>query len=153
MSSYDKIFASVFPAASEVDIPTPAATPVLGSSAFGEPFGSPTPSQGSAEFGATEQVRWDRAWHTATAFLALPNKPVDTDDDEQTLNRKWIKPCPSQTQKAIQYVLSDHSWGRQLREGKDDLLRWYFEDVIVGHYVGHVFPDLSKVFRAMTADT
>ena len=146
MASFDKIFSSVFPVSSEVDVPTPAATPVLGSSDFGEAFASPNPSQASAESGAAEQVKWDRAWHAATTFLALPNEPIKTDQDENTLKGKWIKPCLPQTQRAMQYVLSEESWGRQLRKGTDDLLRWYFEDVVLGHYIEHVYPDLNKVF-------
>ena len=148
MAFHDKIFASVFPAPSEVDVPTPAATPVLGSSAFAEPFGSPHLSQASTESGAAEQVKWDRAWHTATTFLALPNEPIKTDQDEETLKGKWIKSCSPQTQRALQYILSEDSLGRHLRKDKDDLLRWYFEVVILGHYVEHVLPGLTKVYRA-----
>ena len=143
MALREKIFASVFPAPSEVGIPTPAATPVLGSSAFGESFG---PLSSSIGTGAAEQIKWDRAWHTATDYLTLIDEPINANQDERTLKAKWIKPCPPQTQAAIQYILSDDSWGRRLRKDKDDLLRWYFEEVILGHYVEHVLPDLSKVF-------
>ena len=145
MTSYEKIFTSVFPAASEVDIPTPGVTPVLGSTASGEPFGVLAPSQTDTEFGASDQIKWDRAWHTATAFLLLPNEPIKADLDEKALIRKWIKPCPPQTQRALQYILTDGSRGRQLSAGKDDLLQWYFEDVVVGHCVEHVFPKSCEV--------
>ena len=145
MAAYNKIFASVFPAPSDVDIPTPAATPVLGSSAFGEPFGSPTLSHSSNTSDAAEQVKWDRAWHSSTIYLSLPDEPIQADQNEKTLKERWIKPCPPQTKTAIQYILSEDSWGRQLRKDKDDLLRWYFEEVVVGHYENHVFPNLLKV--------
>ena len=147
MAAFNKIFASVFPAPSDVDIPTPAATPILGSSStFGEPFGSPVLSQSNNRSDATEQVKWDRAWHTSTTYLSLPNEPIQADQDEKILKERWIKPFAHQTQNAIQYILSEDSWGRQLRKDKDDLLRWYFEDVIVGHYEEHVLPNLVKVF-------
>lgn len=145
MAVYDRIFASVFPAPSDVDVPTPANTPALGSSGFGEPFGFPDLSQPAVESGAAEQVKWDRAWHTATAFLILPNEPIPPAQDEKTLRGKWIKACSSQTARAIEYVVSEGSAGRQLRKDKDDLLRWYFEEVVLGHYVEHVLPGLSKV--------
>ena len=145
MASHAKIFASVFPAPSDVNVPTPAATPVLSSSAFSEPFGSPTLQQHANESGAAEQVKWDRAWHTATTYLALPNEPINSNQDEKALRERWVKPYSPQTQKAIQYILSEESWGRQLRRDKDDLLRWYFEEVVVGHYAEHVLPGLTKV--------
>ena len=152
MTSYDSIFASVFPAPTEVDVPTPAATPILGSSNFGEPFGSPNLSQPNTGSGAAEQIQWDRAWHTVTTFLALPHEPIETSHDENTLKGKWIKACPPQTQKALQYILSDDSRGRQLRKESDDLLRWYFEEVVVGHYVDRVLPGLVEVDEAIAKD-
>ncbi len=145
MALHDRIFASVFPAPSEVDVPTPANTPVLSSSAFGEPFGSPSLSQPAVESGAAEQIKWDRAWHTVTTFLTLPNESIQTDRDEKTLKGKWIKICSSETQRALQYVVSDGSRGRQLRKDNDDLLRWYFEEVVVGHYMEYMLPGFIKV--------
>lgn len=144
MALHDTIFASVFPPPSEIDAPTPAATPVLGSSAFGEPFGSQSTSQLGVESGAAEQIRWDRAWHTATAFLVLPKEPIDKDQDEETLRGKWIKPYLPQTQKALQYILTE-SRGHQTWKEKDDLLRWYFENVVLAHYIENVLPGLVKV--------
>ncbi|KAL6714563.1 hypothetical protein ACLMJK_007988 [Lecanora helva] len=151
MSSYDRIFASVFPAPSEVDVPTPAATPILGSSAFGESFGSPNLSQSSNESGAAEQIKWDRAWHAATTYLALPSRPIEPSQDEKTLKDKWIKPCPPETQRALHYILSEDSLGRQLRKNKDDLLRWYFEEAVLGHFTEHVRPGLLKILRQVEA--
>ena len=145
----DRIFASVFPPPSEVEIPTPTATPVLGSSAFGEPFGTQHTniSQSGTETGAAEQIKWDRAWHTATTFLSLRNEPIYTEQDEETLKSRWIKPADPETQRALAYLLSESSRGRQIRRGSDtdDLLRWYFEEVVLEHYVKHVLPGLIQV--------
>ena len=148
MNLRDKVFASVFPAPSEVDVPTPAATPILGSSAFGEPFGSPNLSQSGHESDAAEQIKWDRAWHTATTYLALGNESIRADQDEKTLRGKWIKAYAPQMQKAIQYIVSPESLGRQIRKEKDDLLRWYFEEAVLGHYVEHALPGLKRVYAA-----
>ena len=145
----DRIFASVFPPPSEVEIPTPTVTPILGSSAFGEPFGSQhtNASQSGTETGAAEQIKWDRAWHTATTFLSLRDEPIYTEQDEETLKSRWIKPADPETQRALEYLLSESSRGRQIRRGSDtdDLLRWYFEEVVLEHYVKHVLPGLIQV--------
>ena len=145
----DRIFASVFPPPSEVEIPTPAATPLLGSSAFGEPFGSQhtDASQSGTETGAAEQIKWDRAWHTATTFLSLRDEPIYTEQDEETWKSRWIKPADPETQRALAYLLSESSRGRQIRRGSDtdDLLRWYFEEAVLEHYVKHILPGLIQV--------
>lgn len=146
---HDRIFASVFPPPSEVDVPTPTATPILGSSGFGEPFGSQhtNASQPDTETGAAEQIKWDRAWHTATTFLALRDEPIPAEQDEETLKSRWIKPAEPETQKALAYILSESSRGRQIRResNTDDLLRWYLEEVVLEHYVKHVLPILTQV--------
>lgn len=145
----DRIFASVFPPPSEVDTPTPTATPILGSSGFGESFGSQhtNASQSGTETGATEQIKWDRAWHAATTFLSLRDEPIHIEQDEETLKSRWFKPTEPETQSALAYLLSESSHGRQIRRGSttDDLLRWYFEEVVLEHYVKHVLPSLIQV--------
>lgn len=146
---HDRIFTSVFPPPSEVDVPTPTATPILGSSGFGEPFGSQhtNASQPGTETGAAEQIKWDRAWHTATTFLSLRDEPINAEQDEETLKNKWIKAVEPETPRALAYLLSESSRGRQIRRGSntDDLLRWYFEEVVLEHYVKHVLPSLIQV--------
>lgn len=152
MAVYDRIFTAVFPPPSEVDVPTPAATPVLGSSSFGDTFGSQHIIPQVAETGAAEQIKWDRAWHTATSFLTLPNEPIRTDEDEETFRPKWDRPYNNEIRKAFEYVLSENSKGRQLRKGTntDDLIRWYFEVEVTEHYVKHLLPKLVEVWRILT---
>ena len=147
MALHDRVFASVFPPPSEVDVPTPAATPVLGSSGFGESFGSQYLSQSPVENSAAEQIKWDRAWHTATSYLTLPSEPINADQDEKTLKDKWIKSVSPETQRALAYILSEDSRARQIRKtsDSDDLLRWYFEDVVLEHYMQYALPGLIKV--------
>ncbi|CAF9916564.1 hypothetical protein IMSHALPRED_003235 [Imshaugia aleurites] len=148
---HDRIFTSVFPPPSEVDVPTPTATPILGSSGFGEPFGSQhtNASQPGTETGAAEQIKWDRAWHTATTFLSLRDEPINAEQDEETLKNKWIKAVEPETPRALAYLLSESSRGRQIRRGSntDDLLRWYFEEVVLEHYVKHVLPSLIQILK------
>lgn len=146
---HDRIFASVFPSPSEVDTPTPTATPILGSSGFEEAFGSQhtNASQPGTETGAAEQIKWDRAWHTATTFLSLRDEPIHVQQDEEALKGRWIKPAEPQTLKALAYLLSDKSRGRQIRRDTetDDLLQWYYEEVVLEHYAKHVLPNLIQV--------
>ena len=147
MALHDRIFASVFPASSDVEAPTPAATPELGSSAFGEAFGSPAQPQVGFESVAAEQVKWDRAWHTATAFLTLPNERIYQHEEDSAFRKKWLKSCPPQTQRVLQYILSGRNQEYRLAQRDDNLLRWYYEDVLVTHYMKHVLPGLIKVFQ------
>ena len=150
MAFQERVFSAVFPPSADVVIPTPTATPVLASSAFGESFGGPVSSDAGAESGAAEQIRWDRAWHTATAYLSLPNEPItaaQASQDEETLKAKWIKPFNAEIADAVSYLLSEDSRGRQLRRHstKDNLLQWYYEEVGSRHYVDYVRPGLIKV--------
>ena len=153
MAIDDPIFAAVFPPASDADLPTPAATPVLGSSGFGESFGNISSPQNTAPVtGAAEQIKWDRAWHTATTYLSLPDEPITVAharQNEDALRGKWIKTCSADIIKAITYIVSDTSYGRQLRKGvrNHDLLLWYFKEVGTRHYLAYVMPDLLKVFK------
>lgn len=147
MACQEAIFAAVFPPSADVIVPTPTATPVLGSTDFGESFGGPVTLDVGAESGAAEQIRWDRAWHTATTYLSLPNEPITISQNEGALPAKWIKPFDVETANATHYLLSADSRGRQLRQysTKDNLLQWYYEEVGSRHYVDHVLPGLTEV--------
>lgn len=145
MSAYDRVFAAVFPPASELDIPTPK----IGSSSFGESFGSPFLPDTAPVSAATEQIRWNRAWHTATAFLSLPNVHITVEQARQTeevLRRTWFKPVTPEFSKAVKYVVSEDSPGYHFRkqQGKDNLLRWY-EEMGTKHYLEYVRPSLLTV--------
>ncbi len=147
MTSYDKIFDAVFPPPSDVSDPTPTATPVLGSSIHGASFGSPDPSQTASEGPAFDQITWNRCWHAATSFLALPDQPIDVRQDEDSLKKEWAKPYTSDTRKALQYLAPGMLGGRMQQEvlPRDDLLAWYFESAALGHYKKHILPDLIEV--------
>ena len=146
MSAHDRIFDAVFPPPSELDIPTPSATPLLGSSLFGQPFGSAPVPRPSIETSASRQIEWDRAWHTATAYLSLKDEAIETSESEDVLRKKWVKPLNGEVRRALEYVLLDEESEAEVEGGvKDDLLRWYFEEVVVTHYVKHVRPELVEV--------
>lgn len=142
MSAHDRVFAAVFPPATEFDTPTPE----IGSSGFGESFGSPFLPETSP---ATEQIRWNRAWHTATAFLLVPNVHITVEQAQEAkeiLRRTWFKPFTLATSQAVKYVVSEESAGHLLRkqQRKDNLLRWY-EEMGTRHYLEYVRPSLLTV--------
>ena len=150
MAAYDRIFSAVFPPPCDVVIPTPAATPILGSSGFGESFGSPPSPEVTPVVGAAEQIKWDRAWHTATTYLSLPQEQITAADAqiEEMPRGKWLKPYTKEVSRAIEYIISEDSYGYQLRKQpkKDDLLKWYFEEMGARHFVECVRPSLKQVF-------
>ncbi|KAI4159989.1 MAG: hypothetical protein LQ342_006117 [Letrouitia transgressa] len=138
-----RIFAAVFAPSTVASIPTPAATPDLGSAEFEIP---------GIESGAPEQIQWDRAWHTATTFLSLPKEPTPTILDEEgveLLNGKWYKQCNAETIRAIRYLVARDSPGYRLRryQKQDDLLQWYFEEVGQRHFMTYVRPTVLESIR------
>lgn len=152
MAAYDSIFLSVFPPSSEISVPTPTSTPLLSSGSFSDSNSRSLPQRPSKDAGgsAAEQIRWDRAWHTATSFLTIPNKPIVESEGEGRLDKRWFKECDTETKKAFEYVLNDDSRGRKARAGKEgeDLVRWYFEVEVLGHFMDHMLPVLTGVRSA-----
>ncbi|KAL8998360.1 MAG: hypothetical protein Q9169_002573 [Polycauliona sp. 2 TL-2023] len=152
MAAVDRIFAAVFPPLNEYSIPTPAATPVLGSAGF----------EGSAEAHSTidwdlkdtaaEQLQWERAWHTATTFLSLPDEQLPAINDRNDLNRlhgKWWKRCTPDVAAALRYLISPDSPGLRQRKGQTqhDLLHWYFEEAGLRHFIQHVRPRILQLLQ------
>lgn len=149
MSAYDRVFSAVFPPASDIDLPTPATTPVLDSGDFGESASSFT-TETTPVTGADEQIKWDRAWHIATTYLSLPSGPITAANASQMLEASketWLKSYTRGVSRAVEYVVSEDSYGHQLRRHlkKDDLVKWYFEEIGTRHYVECVKPSLIKV--------
>lgn len=148
MSARKRIIAAVFPPLPYANNPTPAATPVLGSY---DPAGEAWtfPIEPEPENLATQQIRWDRAWHTATTYLSLPPEPLTpahADLGEKGLRGKWIKPYTPEISNDVTYVTAAQSRGHQQRPISldDDLLEWYL-DQVQRHYVGFVRPGVLKV--------
>lgn len=148
MSARNRILAAVFPPLPYASNPTPAATPVLGSNDSAVEAWT-FPIDPEPESLATQQIRWDRAWHTATAFLSLPAEALTAahaGQGEEALRGKWIKPYTPEILNDLAYIISPQSRGCQLRSisPDDDLLEWYLEQV-QRHYVRFVRPGVVKV--------
>ena len=146
------MFNAVFPTLTNTSILTPSVTPLLGSSefAFIPGFNDAEPAF-DYEDSAAEQIRWDRAWHTATAFLSLPNEPITTahaDQNGRALKTKWIKQFSPEVRRATLYLISEQSQGHRLRAGKieDDLFAWYSQEV-GRHYIGWQSLQLTEVTK------
>lgn len=157
MADYERIFAAVFPPSADVVVPTPVATPVLGSTGLGQSFGGFVAPASEPQSSAEEQIKWDRAWHTATSYLSLPNELITiahAKQSEEALRARWLKPFTTEIASAVSYLVSINSPGNRLRRGslKDNLLQWYYEEMLSRHYVDYVSPTIVKVkhgvFRA-----
>ena len=154
-----RIFSSVFPAPSDIELPTPNVTPLIpSSSTFDDPTPSPSKGQKTGEHaggGAAEQIKWDRAWHTATTFLSLLPEPISPVEGEEKAKKRWCKNADTETKKAFEYLLHANSKGRRLREAKgersEDLLRWYLEVQVVGHFLLYMKPLLCNIFAEKEA--
>lgn len=150
MTAYGRIFASVFPPPSETSIPTPKATPLLGSGGFEGSAEAQIEIDWEPQDSATEQLQWERAWHTATTFLSLPSEelpPAHGESNRNRLHGKWWKPCTQEISAAIRYLVSPDSKGFLLRKNQKqhDLLHWYFEEVGLRHFVHFVRPQTLRV--------
>ncbi|KAI4284687.1 MAG: hypothetical protein L6R35_004839, partial [Caloplaca aegaea] len=158
MTAYDRIFAAVFPPPSESSLPTPKATPLLGAGGFEDSADAHIIIDWDPQDSATEQIQWERAWHTATTFLSLPNEelpPAHGESNRNRLHGKWWKPCTPEVSSAIKYLVSPDARGFQLRRNQQDfdLMHWYFEEVGLRHYVhfalkeddfAHAIPNVVK---------
>ena len=150
------IFSAVFPISTPISTPTPSATPVIGSSdvVWGGSFG-PGGFQAESEDTASERIRWSRAWHSATVSLKLPEKPITQGADfskEDDCQGDWSLPSTSEQYKALEYLISEDSRGRQLRLGNRDenLIEWYTQEV-GRHYMAYQLPELLRVWRRAIA--
>ncbi|KAL8860580.1 MAG: hypothetical protein Q9178_002933 [Gyalolechia marmorata] len=157
MTAVDRVFAAVFPPLNENSIPTPAATPVLGSAGFEGSADAQLTIDWDLRDTAAEQVQWERAWHTATAFLSLPNEHLPPLKDSNDLSRqhiKWRKKCTPDIAAALKYIVSLDSQGARLRRGQKqhDLLQWYFEEAGLRHFVQHVRPRILQLLEDMDTE-
>ncbi|MCJ1248476.1 hypothetical protein MMC30_005694 [Trapelia coarctata] len=150
MATRRAVLRAVFPSSTKATIPTPSATPLLGSAPFGGAsfvFSDPSPLDGGDR--ASERIRWERAWHSATSFLSLRDAaihPVNGEDDFESLQKRWIKTCSAEVSSSIAYVVSERSEGRQLRASnrEDNLIDWYTQE-LGRHYIQYQLPQALKI--------
>lgn len=150
MATRRAVFSAVFPSSTKATAPTPSATPLLGSAPFGGAsftFSELSPFDGGDH--ASERIRWERAWHSATSLLSLRDAAihsVNEADELESLQKGWIKPCSAEVSSSMAYVVSELSEGRLLRarNREDNLIDWYTQEV-GRHYVQYQLPQLLKV--------
>lgn len=154
MTGPKSVFHSVFPSSRLKDLaPTPAATPVLDQTEFGQSFGEPipasiplSPSEGSGAY--PEQVIWDRAWHSATSFLSLPGRDFVSQRQQQELNafRAHYSKGPRNAIDSIRYVTSKRQAdpARQQKEERESIVQWY-TDHVRGHFLAYSKGALCRV--------
>ncbi|KAI9834999.1 MAG: hypothetical protein M1819_002722 [Sarea resinae] len=158
LSGRKRIFSSVFhtePLTSTT--PTPIATPQQAFTTPGQSFGGPqlgrqSYNENSSGSGiAAQQLRWDRAWHTATTFLSPPDEQLiltQAQLENPRLRVKWIKsPSPEDTE-AFRYLCrQDHS-----SSSLSDLLGWY-TNKIRKHFLAYVLPGLLLKLNSAAGET
>ena len=155
MVAREHIFNAVFPSSTKDSTVTPSATPQLGSAPFGggSSFAYPDPEHLEVEDRATERIRWERAWHSATAFLSLRHASIPTVDDvqdDETLRRQYFKPCSSEVSSSIRYLVSERARGGRLLAGRQEegLVDWYSQEV-GRNYIQYQLPQIHKVTSAI----
>ncbi|KAI1128255.1 Cullin family protein [Nemania abortiva] len=155
---------SVFPADS-FSQPTPQSTPSVRFTGQGQPFGGPlaqeraqqslTPRQWAApsvgellplnwptspqNTHASHQTRFDRAWHTVTARIALPSSVSAEDSFGSLPNSQDLE--GSAFEDALLDVLN-HASRLPLARHTEDILAWHTQQVRQ-HFVSHVLPLLA----------
>lgn len=150
MAERKRVFDSVFPSSRLKDLaPTPAATPVLAQTEFGQSFGSPasltishSPIEASEAY--PEQVIWDRAWHSATCFLTLPRKDFVTHSQPQDLDAfaaHYNKVSKSLSQ-SIRYVVSKQA--AEQKTERESIRDWY-TDHVREHFLAYSKSSLLRV--------
>lgn len=145
-----RVFQSVFPPFSQSTVPTPSATPQLGSSQFGG-FSSFSDFEGPLddEDNVAEKIKWERAWHSATAFLTLPpvSVSVENDFEAESRIRQSRKKFPPELSWSLAYLVSEQSPGRLRRSDnrEDNLFDWYAQEV-ERNYIRYQLPQLLQVW-------
>ncbi|KAL8840733.1 MAG: hypothetical protein Q9170_001171 [Blastenia crenularia] len=152
MTAQDRIFAAVFPPPSEASLPTPKATPLLGSGGFEGWSEAGNSIDWDTQDSAVEQIQWERAWHTATTFLSLPKEelpPTHGKEDIDQLHGKWWKDCTPDISMAIRYLVAPDSRGASMRgdQQQHSLFHWYFEEAGLRHFVQYVRPLIMKTLE------
>ncbi|KAI5466425.1 putative anaphase-promoting complex subunit ApcB [Mariannaea sp. PMI_226] len=151
-----RIFKSVFQ--TDVSQPTPRSTPIAAFTQPGIPFGGPLPHAPSlltppqpppppphhatALHHASDQVRWDRAWHAVTSRIQLPSS-VAVEDSFGTLapESQELDYLDLDFQQSLSLVLNP---ARTLPQASqtEDILLWHTQQVRQ-HFVHHVMPLLA----------
>lgn len=132
-----KVFRSVF----EPQVSQP--TPLLPATEHGEPFGGPSAAflanTKRPDGPASDQVRWDRAWHVVTSRILLPSS-VAVEDSFGTLATE-SQDLDDAFYSSVSLVLSPHTYLPHAVH-TEDILSWHTQQVRQ-HFVNHVLPLLA----------
>lgn len=147
-SRKQKVFRSVF----QTELYQP--TPLLSSTAPGEPFGGPAANINTPTTGpfaapppqqqlatANDQVRWDRAWHVVTSRIQLPNSVAVEDSFGTIAPESQAHHLDADFYSALPLVLDPGS-SLPRASHTEDILLWHTQQVRQ-HFVHHVLPLLA----------
>ena len=146
-----RVFDSVF-ASTKLTQPTPFATPTNDFTTPGQPFGGPIAAAlvsqpawhaHNEDHHVSDQVRWDRAWHTATHFLCL--QPISADTDSLEALNSDFQPPSSTVLEALHNVL-DSQARLPLASHTEDIAEWHTRQAR-HHFLSQTFPMIRQVAR------
>ncbi|KAF4996029.1 hypothetical protein FGRMN_4777 [Fusarium graminum] len=142
-----KVFRSVFQ--TDVSSPTPSSTPIAAFTDQGAAFGGPSTSSQHPPpppplfhqnlHDASDQVRWDRAWHVVTSKIQLPTS-VAAEDSFGTL-----PPASQDIDSSVHDSLALLLYPRRSlpqASHTEDIVLWHTHQVRQ-HFIHHVMPLLS----------
>ncbi|KAI9803866.1 MAG: hypothetical protein M1825_001746 [Sarcosagium campestre] len=151
-----KIISAVFPTSNAAtNQPTPVATPNPSYVEPGQSFGGPAVERASSQPQnlhlprdvVAEQIKWNRAWHTATTFLILPQEPIPSPEALQThaVRARWLKTPSREVGVAFAIIVSPSFHSATIPHdetaGDENLSEWYLREVR-RHFTKFVRPAL-----------
>lgn len=121
-------------------------TPLVASTAPGQPFGGPlanTDLSPSVQHhtAATDQVRWDRAWHAVTSRIQLPSSVTVEDSFGALASESQQDAGDASFHDSLALVL-DPATLAPCAAHTEDILLWHAQQVRQ-HFVQHVLPLLA----------
>ena len=159
-----RVFDAVFPTSAYTTSATPAATPLVGTGAFGDSFASTQEDKSFQSNPAAETIRWERAWHVVTDFLALPKdirRPSHAEGNNTFLSTRnftsafpsWFKPWTANTSHAVAYVIMHGSAAISSPAARhQNVFEWYLHEA-GQHYLDYEYPKISKVSMGIRLST
>ncbi|GAB0132128.1 hypothetical protein EsDP_00000572 [Epichloe bromicola] len=145
----NKVLRSVF--ATEVSQPTPPLATTVSGEAFGGPLASAAATARPASTArhanvsslhqATDQVRWDRAWHTVTSRVQLPTSVTVEDSFGTVAPESRDGGGDSSFYESLAVVLNASTAAPRAAH-TEDILLWHTQQVRQ-HFVHHVLPLLA----------
>ncbi|KAF2237439.1 hypothetical protein EV356DRAFT_530159 [Viridothelium virens] len=140
-----RVFSSIFPSPALIHTtPTPIATPLVGSSEAGQPFGGLSESGSGSSFSGNADVQRSNAWSNATRFLTLPSHSPRVCDQSTCREDVWHpqKRANADVTREIAFVCLGDLTADNANSG-ETLIDWYSQEVR-NHFSSYMQADLKR---------